>query len=117
MARSLGQGLVCLPMPAGLFIFVPGRHGETATRNPPSRPQCHRPKHVQCVGKRPSLHERAETFPVYGDPFIDLATGRRLRTLTDARGGRGSFLTRVRAMWRACRTAGVGFTIAAPDSA
>jgi hypothetical protein len=63
------------------------------------------------------LRQRAETSAVYGEPFIDLATGQRLRTFNDVAGGQRPFLTRIRALWRACRTAGSGFTIAAPDSA
>ena len=54
---------------------------------------------------------------MYGEPFIDLATGQRLHMFTDARGGQRPLLTRIRVLWRACRTAGFGFTSAAPDSA
>jgi hypothetical protein len=58
------------------------------------------------------LHQHAETSAMYGEPFIDLATGQRLRTSTDTHGGPRPVLTRIRAMWRACRTAGFGFRIA-----
>ena len=47
------------------------------------------------------LHQHADTLAMYGEPFIDLATGQRLRISTDAHGGQRPFLTRIRAMWRA----------------
>ena len=53
------------------------------------------------------LHQRAETFAVFGEPFIDLATGQRLRAFTDAHGGHRPFRTHFRAIWRAC----IGMTL------
>jgi hypothetical protein len=55
------------------------------------------------------LRQRAEAFAMYGEPFIDLATGQRLRTFTDVARGQRPFLTRIRALLRACRGAGNSF--------
>jgi hypothetical protein len=54
---------------------------------------------------------------MYGNPFIELSTGRRLRTFTDVHARQPPFLARIRSMWRACRATDFGFIISAPDPA
>ena len=45
------------------------------------------------------LRERAEAFAMYGEPFIDLVTGQRLRTFTDVAREQRPLLTRIRALF------------------
>ena len=55
---------------------------------------------------------------MYGDPFINLATGQRLRRFTAPHRGQTLFLPRIRWRWREWRSARrFGVTVSVPDPA